>query len=337
MAPRRPPRTAPTCAPKAGSCRSRGATRFQVAGKPFHYAVTGQIGDYQTEITKYNNPTKIFTSNYEGKKLGEIWGYHVTKLFDSDEEAAAYQQAINNSSNVYQRIYNMQNNLGKLMAGDVMFEDRDGSGSIGTGAGTVDDPGDMMIIGNTTPRYSYSFRLEASWNGIDISAFFQGVGKRDWYPTANKDDIYGANQFWQLYGYTIPSFITYDFMDDVWSEQNPGGYFPRLRPIQSYNGGPLGQNNDRYLQSVAYLRFKNLTIGYTLPVLKRYFQKLRIYVSGENLCYWSPLKKHCKLIDPELAISSGTYKGGTGTATPCRAPSRSASTSPSNNLKSERI
>lgn len=74
---------------------------------------------------------------------------------------------------------------------------------------------------------------------------------------------------------------------------------------------------------MAYLRFKNLTIGYTLPVLKRYFQKLRIYVSGENLCYWSPLKKHCKLIAPELAISSGTYKGGRGTATPCGAPSRS--------------
>ena len=285
--------------------------QFKLGGKPFHYALTGQIGDYQTEITKYNNPTKLFDSYYEGKKLGEIWGYHVPKLFDTDEEAAAYQVAINNSSNVYQRVYNMQNNLGRLMAGDVMFEDRDGSGSIG--AGTVDDPGDMMIIGNTTPRYSYSFRIEASWNGFDISAFFQGVGKRDWYPTANKDDIYGANQFWQLYGYTIPSFITYDFMDDVWSEQNLGGYFPRLRPIQSYNGGPLGQNNDRYLQSVAYLRFKNLTIGYTLPVLKKYLSKLRIYVSGENLCYWSPLKKHCKLIDPELAISSGTYKGGTGT------------------------
>ena len=174
--------------------------QFKLGGKPFHYALTGQIGDYQTEITKYNNPTKLFDSYYEGKKLGEIWGYHVPKLFDTDEEAAAYQVAINNSSNVYQRVYNMQNNLGRLMAGDVMFEDRDGSGSIGTGAGTVDDPGDMMIIGNTTPRYSYSFRIEASWNGFDISAFFQGVGKRDWYPTANKDDIYGANQFWQLYG-----------------------------------------------------------------------------------------------------------------------------------------
>ena len=61
---------------------------------------------------------------------------------------------------------------------------------------------------------------------------------------------------------------------------------------------------------------KNISLGYTLPqqiTRKAHIEKLRIYVSGENLCYWSPLKKHCKLIDPELAISSGTYKGGTGT------------------------
>lgn len=54
---------------------------------------------------------------------------------------------------------------------------------------------------------------------------------------------------------------------------------------------------------MAYLRFKNLTIGYTLPVLKKYLSKLRIYVSGENLCYWSPLKKNSKYVDPEAAIN----------------------------------
>lgn len=287
--------------------------RLMVGGSPFDYGITAMVGDYQTVITKYSNDSKIFSDYYEGKKLGEIWGYHVPKLFDTDEEAAAYQESIGNSSNVYQRVYNMQNGLGKLMAGDVMFEDRDGSGSIGIGSGTVDDPGDMMVIGNTTPRYSYSFRLDFSWKGFDLSAFFQGIGKRDWYPTANKDAIYGSNQFWQLYSYPILSFITEDFMDDVWTEENTDAYFPRLRPIQCYNSGPLGQNNDRYIQSVAYLRFKNLTIGYTLPVLKKYFTKIRLYASGENICYWSPLKKHCKLIDPELAISDGTYKAGTGT------------------------
>ena len=166
----------------------------------------------------------------------------------------------------------------------------------------------MMIIGNTTPRYSYSFRIEASWNGFDISAFFQGVGKRDWYPTANKDDIYGANQFWQLYGYTIPSFITYDFMDDVWSEQNPGGYFPRLRPIQSYNGGPLGQNNDRYhAKRGPTCASRTLTIGYTLPVLKKVPLEAAHLRLGRNLCYWSPLKKNTKYVDPEAAINRSSH------------------------------
>ena len=62
----------------------------------------------------------------------------------------------------------------------------------------------------------------------------------------------------------------------------------------------------------AYLRFKNLSIGYTLPINKRFFEKVRVYVSGENLYYWSPLKKHNKTIDPELAISSSTYSSNTG-------------------------
>jgi TonB-linked SusC/RagA family outer membrane protein len=288
--------------------------QFSLAGKPFHYGITGQIGDYQTTITKYNNPTKIFSDYYEGKKIGEIWGYHVVGLFKSDEEAAAYQKAINNSTNVYQRIYNMKpTGLGQLMAGDVQFEDTDNSGSIGVGSGTVDDPGDMRIIGNTTPRYGYSFRLEASWNGLDISAFFQGVGKRDWYPTANNDGIWGSNMFWQLYSYPIVSFVAKDFMKNVWTEDNTDAYFPRLRPIICYNGGPLGQNNDRYLQDISYLRFKNLTIGYTLPVLTKHISKIRIYVSGENLYYWSPLKKYNKNIDPELAGSTGTYTSGSGT------------------------
>ena len=66
---------------------------------------------------------------------------------------------------------------GYLRAGDVRFADLNGDNVIGAGAGTVDDPGDKQIIGNTTPRYSYSFRLDASWNGFDVSAFFQGLVK----------------------------------------------------------------------------------------------------------------------------------------------------------------
>jgi len=70
--------------------------------------------------------------------------------------------------------------------------------------------------------------------------------------------------------------------------------------------------NDRYLQNVAYLRLKNITVGYTLPCLKKYLEQIRIYFSGENLAYWSPMKKHNKYIDPEAAVSGSSYKDNSG-------------------------
>ena len=191
------------------------------------------------------------------------------------------------------------------------FADLNGDNVIGAGAGTVDDPGDKRIIGNTTPRYNYSFRLNASWSGIDVSAFFQGIGKRDWYPPYNSTSQ-GANSFWGPYSFPSTSFVEKSFPDECWTEDNRNAFFPRIRGYQSYSGGSLGTVNDRYIQNIAYLRFKNLSIGYTLPVSKRIFEKVRIYVSGENLYYWSPLKKHNKTIDPELAISSSTYQNNTG-------------------------
>ena len=287
---------------------------FKLGSKPFQYGITATLGDYITKITKFNNPDKIFSNYYEGKTLGEIWGYHVPRLFKSDEEAAAYQKAVHNASNIYQRVYNMSGGgQGYLMAGDVMFEDVNMDGYINKGAGTVDDPGDMRVIGNSSPRYNYSFRFDFNWNNFDLSVFFQGVGKRDWYPTANPEDVYGATRFWNLYSYTMVSFISKDYKDHIWTEDNPNGYFPRLRPIQTYSGGPLAQTNDRYLQKVNYLRLKNITLGYTVPFKNNIISSCRVFFSAENLYYWSPLKKYCKTIDPELAVATGVYKSGTGT------------------------
>ena len=170
----------------------------------------------------------------------------------------------------------------------------------------------MMIIGNSLPRYNYSFRFDFNWNNFDLSIFLQGVGKRDWYPTANNEDVYGATRFWNLYSYTMTSFISKDYKDNIWTEENPDGYFPRLRPIQTYSAGPLAQTNDRYLQKVNYLRLKNITFGYTVPFKKAFISSLRFYFSGENLAYASPLKKYSKAVDPELAAATGTYYSGSG-------------------------
>lgn len=176
---------------------------FKVANKPFRYGIQATLGDYQRTITKYNNPDKLISDHYVGKKMGEIWGYHVDGLFKTDKEAAEYQAKINDKA-VNGRVYSSKVD-GYLRAGDVRFADLNGDNVIGAGAGTVDDPGDKRIIGNTTPRYNYSFRLDASWNGFDVSAFFQGIGKRDWYPSSSSSSQ-GANSFWAL---LFPFYLIY--------------------------------------------------------------------------------------------------------------------------------
>lgn len=278
---------------------------FKLAGHRFDYGISATLGDYKSKITKFNNPDKLISDYYEGMTLGEIWGYKVEGLFSSDEEAAAYQAKINDKA-VNQRVYNSKVD-NHLMAGDVKFIDVNGDNVINEGSGTVDDPGDKSVIGNSLPRYSYSFKLDASYRGFDFSAFFQGVGKCDWFPTTY------AYDFWGPYSFPSLSFIHKDFMDNCWSEDNPGGYFPRPRGYQSYSGGSLSVPTDRYLQNAAYLRLKNLTIGYTLPLKStKIFQSVRVYFTGENLWYTSPMKKYSKTVDPELANTSGTYNSGSG-------------------------
>ena len=281
---------------------------FKLLSKPFSYGLSASIGDYVTKITKYYNPKKVLSDYYEGMTLGEIWGYKVDGLFKTDKEAAEYQATINDAA-VNQRVYNCKGeNLNKLRAGDIRFHDN-GDNVISKGAGTVDNPGDLYKIGNTLPRYSYSFRLNANWYGFDVSAFFQGVGKRNWYPANGQS----AFDFWGPYAFPSTSFIHRDFYKDCWTEENRNTYFPRQRGYQAYSGGSLGETNDRYLQDVSYLRFKNLMIGYTLPVWKKYLDSVRFYFSGENLYYWSPFKKHCKTIDPELTLTSSTKVNNSGT------------------------
>lgn len=278
--------------------------QVEVGGQTLRYNVGVGLGDYTTTITKFNNPDRLISDHYVGRQLGEIWGYRVKGLFATDEEAADYQSRIDDKA-VNNRVYT-SNQQNYLRAGDVEFIDLNGDGIINQGSGTVDDPGDRTIIGNTQPRYNYSMQLGADWGGIDISAFFQGVGKRDWYPTQN------AYYFWGPYSFPSLSFIHNDFLTNTWSEENPNAYFPKPRGYESYSSGSLGVANDRYLQRVAYLRLKNLTIGYTLPIQRKWMESLRLYITGENIAYWSPLKKYSKTVDPELTVTSATYDSNSG-------------------------
>lgn len=274
---------------------------FMAAGRPFHYSVTGTLADYTAKYTKVDNPSGILSDPYVGKEVGEIWGYRVDGLFKTTAEAREYSSVIDLTEVCYDYFRTDAGEYGRgIQAGDMKFLDLNGDKAVNGGAGTLDNPGDRVKIGNSNPRYTYGLNIALEWYGFDISAFLQGVGHQDWYPA--NDNI----KFWGPYVRPFASFIPRNFMADVWSEDNPDAYFPRARAYSARDSKHSLRNvNDRYLQNLAYCRLKSLTVGYSLPekwLSKVGLSRCRVYFSGENLFYISSL--HSDFIDPEQATTN---------------------------------
>lgn len=282
----------------AADLRTRGfelsvgySNSFQLANSPFQFSIGGTLSDSETEITRFDNPTNSLLDYYEGMTIGELWGYHVDGLFQSEEEIAGHADQT--------RVSNRIMAAGGLQPGDVRYVDLDGDGTIGEGENTASNPGDRRIIGNTAPHYLYSFKINTSWKGFDLSAFFQGVGEQDWYPNTD------SRIFWAMYNRPYDSFIRKDLANNIWTPDNRDAYFPRMFGYIALNDrDALGAVNNRYLQDVSYLRLKNLSLGYTLPssvIEELPLTKVRIYFSGENLFTFTNLTDY---IDPEAASNS---------------------------------
>ena len=288
------------------------------------------LADYKATITQWDSDDLINTK-YTGKEYGEIWGFQTERYFTADDF---------NADGTYAEGVADQSGLEKDKAftygpGDIKFVDQNGDGVINWGyaaddaeknpegyaPGTIHNHGDLVKIGNTTPRWQYSFRLGAEWKGFDIDLFFQGVGKRDmWSPSAfvmpltrGADAIYA----WQM------DYVNQEMIDNNSIDQN--ARYPRLYPGNAGQGVPgssivdAGRNNfypqDKYLINMAYLRLKNLTVGYTLPqhlTRKATIEKVRIYASFNNL---ADLVNHTAQygFDPEVSSGRGTGSFGNGT------------------------
>ncbi len=295
------------------------------------------VSDAKTILTNYGSGTQV-TGNYNGKDIGEIWGYRTDRLYQMDDfelgpdgkpilitlttaESALYagRQAFklktgpDGKKPVYQAFLQNSANF-RFGPGDVKFKDLNGDGELNNGSNTLADHGDLEVIGNSTPRYEYGFRLGADYKGFDFSVFFQGVGKRE---------IWGQGFL------AIPGFQSSDgampeaIAGNFWTPENTGAFYPAAYN----NGGSNTANNmqiqDRYLLNMAYLRLKNLTLGYTLPksiVERAWMSSVRVYVGLENFITWDNLRD--LPIDPEnisgysMWNTSNYNSGRTGTGVP---------------------
>ena len=299
-------------APKGnyGALRTRGweltvswRDQFDLGGKPFSYSAKASLWDSRTWVAAYNNISGDILGYYEGKELGEIWGFRTDGYFLSNAEA----------NNWAKDTYHKNGDNFQAYAGDLKFIDVNGDGEIGVGKGTLEDHGDLERIGNVTPRYQFGLNLDFRWNNIGLSLFFQGLGKRDWYPACE------SGFFWGMYNrpYTYlmndqtgDNYVHIDYSTDNWVVTNADKkpyWTRRVGYSANRNVGPLTWENDYYLQNAAYFRLKNLTIDYSLPkhiIEKAKIENVKIYLAMENLLTWSPIQKYTKMFDPEV-IDSG--------------------------------
>lgn len=247
-----------------------------------HYGARLVLSDDVQTVTEYNNPTGALNTWYPGRRIGEIWGYTSVGIAKTNEE-------------MNEHLKNNKPSWGSnWQAGDVMYLNRtEGDNIINNGNNTLENHGDLSIIGYNAPRYKFGLNLDATWNGIDFSVFLQGIGHRDWFDNSPYSTGANHNQ-WQSAAFK-------EHWDFFRPEGDPLGAnlnarFPR--PLFD-TGSKNFQTQTRYLVNAAYLRIKNLQVGYTLPahLTKKWgLSRVRVYTSADNLVTFTSMPK---IFDPE--------------------------------------
>lgn len=236
--------------------------------RDFRYSVSLQLSDSKNKLVELKN-----TDNYgeglnftrQGYPIYSYFGYVYDGIIRTPEQLDAYKK--------------LEGVPSRISLGDVMYKDVDGDGKITAfGDKTKGLSGDMVYLGNLTPRYTFSSNLTFGYKNLDLQVFLQGVGKRD---VIYEGSISTPNTFFW------PSLAYY--YGKTWSPERPDAQYPRYLPgsvgyddIRSYNYRPSALT----LQNVAYLRFKIITVGYTLPagvVARIKMKSARVYFSGQDL------------------------------------------------------
>ena len=222
------------------------------------YGVALTLSDAVTKVISYPaNPSKQYASLYDGKTVGEIWGYDLGGILQAEDLVLEGNKYI---------FYGPHTSSYTVYPGYAWYRDRNGDGFISTGSSTIDDSGDVHIIGNSTPRYKFGITLNAAWKGFDFNAFFQGVGKRDYWIS--------STNYWGSVGYGGSQWM----WDRSWKPEQTDAAFPMY--------GAKPSTCDAYLIDASYLRLKQVVLGYTLPATltrKVGIDKLRFNFSAYNL------------------------------------------------------
>lgn len=274
---------------------------------PFDYGFSFVLANNESKITRFDNEGELFSQWREGAKIGEIWGLENDGMFATQEEIDQLDESAIIPWGAL-----------PIVPGWPKYVDQNSDGKITRGQSAI-DPQDLKLIGNSQPKYTVGFTTNLKWNGFDMSAFLQGVGNRDYYPRHYL--FWGPYQ--QPYSNTYPHLFDFyrgtsdsdelrakhsqSYIDAGLADANTDSEYPVLQSwlADRNTGQGLSIPQSKYMLNAAYLRVKNITIGYSLPsdlLDKVKISHLRFYATGENLYEWSSIKDH---IDPEATGNEG--------------------------------
>ncbi|REL38065.1 TonB-dependent receptor [Rhodohalobacter sp. SW132] len=204
----------------------------------------------------------------EGSPIGAWYGLEAVGLFNSYEEIDNHAQVAGWETRL----------------GDVIFKDQNGDGII--------NDEDRVVIGDPNPRYIFGVNLNMGWRNFDMSAFFQGVGKRDQYLGLG----FAQGPVWENF--------TSEWHKDHWTPDNPDARHPAY--YSNYNRNYY-TTNSWWILDGSFVKLRNLQLGYSLPqtlINRLGIQNVRLYANGKNL--WTRHNLGLDL-DPEYPWTVGDY------------------------------
>lgn len=232
-----------------------------------HHNIAANVSDSWNNVVDTKGETLYYGYDVvsvikEGYPLYSYYALRSNGFFQSDEEAAAAPHL----EGVVPR------------AGDIRYIDKPDAD--GNTDGVINDD-DRFVVGNDFPRYTFGFNYGLQWKGFFFSAFLQGVGMRSRWMRGEAVEAFHNNNEGPVH----------DFHIDRWTPVNTDATYPRLTMgSESTNNAT---KSDFWIQDAAYLRVKNVQMGYDfqgdwLKAIR--LQNLRAYVSVENALTFSKMK-----------------------------------------------
>ncbi len=248
----------------------------------WRYSLTGSLAWSRNKVlSKKISDDHPMYRGVLGNTMGAIYGFKAIGFYQTQDQ-------IDNSPAAPS---------GEKRLGDLMYADINGDGKI-------EQTQDFVKIGNSyNPELNFSLNMEVAYKNLYLTALWQGVAVCSYQLSAAYDSGTFDNTM-----YTRPFYgngnAPYYLVENAWREDNRDAEYPRLSTVANGNNA---WPSSWWVKNGAYLRLKNLQIGYTLPdrlLRKTGIGRVNIYLAGTNLLTFSAFK----YVDPEMpSVNNGYY------------------------------